>query len=268
MAAGVPRPRAEARHLLRYATGIGTSSLLSHPEAEVPDEGARSYRGWVGRRAGREPFAYIVGQAEFWSLDFVVGPAVLVPRADSETLIEAAIQRFADPGRPLRILDIGVGSGCLLLALLRHFPNAHGVGTDTSADALAVARLNAERLGLAARVRLELTPWVEDVDGPFDIVLSNPPYIPSADIAGLEPEVARFEPRAALDGGPDGLDAYRAILPALSRLLATDAAVFLEIGAGQESQIVPMAEPWFAVARTHPDLAGIARCLELAPRGC
>ena len=215
-------------------TGVDAARLIGLSTAEVADGDVERYRSWIARRAAREPFAYIVAHAEFWSLDFVVGPAVLIPRADSETLIEAVTQRFADPEQPVRVLDIGVGSGCLLLALLHQFPIAQGVGTDTSADALAVARLNAEGLGLANRARLELSSWAQGVAGPFDIVLSNPPYICSGDIAGLEPEVARFEPRAALDGGPDGLDAYRALLPEIPPLLAPGGALFLEIGKGQE----------------------------------
>lgn len=263
--AGVARPRSEARNLLQYATGLDASQLLGDTAASVADSGAERYRGWIARRAMREPFAYIVGHAEFWSLDFVVGPAVLIPRPDSETLIDAAIRRFPDPDRPLRVLDLGVGSGCLLLALLGHFMNAQGVGADSSPEALAVAQLNAEGLGLDVRARLELTSWAEGIDGPFDIVVSNPPYIPSADIAGLEPEVARFEPRAALDGGRDGLTAYRAILADLPRLLAPEGRAVLEIGLDQNASVGALASAsGFAVA-THQDLAGIARCLELTP---
>ena len=264
-AAGIPRPRSEARLLLAARDRrIDASRLLGHPEAEVPDDGAGRYLGWVARRAAREPFAYIVGHAEFWSLDFVVGPAVLVPRADSETLIEAAIHRFADPARPLRILDIGVGSGCLLLALLQHFPHARGVGTDTqrrSAGRGAPER-RAARAGARAR-GWNSHPGPTVSTGRSTSCSATRPISASADIAGLEPEVARFEPQAALDGGPDGLDAYRAILPALPQLLATDAAVFLEIGTGQESQVVPMASPWFAGC-AHPPRSGRNRTLPRA----
>lgn len=261
--AGVPRPRSEARRLLEQVSGLDAARLIGSPEAVVADADAERYRGWVARRAAREPFAYIVGHAEFWSLDFVVGPAVLIPRADSETLIDAVTQRFADPEQPLRVLDLGVGSGCLLLTLLSQFPNAKGVGTDTSADALAVARQNAEGLGLMSRARLELVSWTQGIAGPFDIVISNPPYIRSGDIAGLEPEVAHFEPRTALDGGPDGLGAYRALLPEVPPLLAPGGALFLEIGEGQENAVEALAAPWLGGCRIHHDLAGIARCIEL-----
>jgi release factor glutamine methyltransferase len=264
--AGVPRPRSEARRLLEQITGLDASRLIGSPKADVSDLDAVRYRSWVARRAAREPFAYIVGHAEFWSLDFVVDPAVLIPRADSETLIDAVTQRFADLEQPLRVLDLGVGSGCLLLTLLSQYPNARGVGTDTSEGALLVARRNAEGLGLAGRARLELASWTQGIAGPFDVVISNPPYVRSGDIAGLEPEVSRFEPRGALDGGPDGLDGYRGLLPGVPALLAPDGALFLEIGEGQDDAVEAMAAPWSGGCRIHHDLAGIARCLELRQR--
>lgn len=261
-AAGIERPRFEARLLLEHATGLARERLIAEPAARVPDAKMAAYRGLVARRAAREPMAYILGRAEFWSLAYAVAPGVLVPRPETETLIEAALRAFPDRARPLRVLDIGVGSGCLLLTLLHLFPSARGVGTDTSAAALACARLNAERLGVAARALLVATPWAAGVAGPFDLVVANPPYIPTAEIAGLAPEVARFEPRAALDGGPDGLAAYHAILPDLPRLLAPGGAALLEIGRGQHEALIPLAEAQgFAVA-THADLAGIVRCLE------
>jgi release factor glutamine methyltransferase len=209
--------------------------------------------------------AYVLGRAEFWSLGFAVGPGVLVPRPDTETLVEVATRAFPDRARALRVLDLGVGSGCLLLSLLHHFPNARGVGTDTSPRALAYARLNAERLGVDPRAELVETAWAQGVAGPFDVIVSNPPYVPSGEIDGLQPEVSRFEPRAALDGGPDGLDAYRAVLPELPRLLSPDGSAFLEIGRGQDASVVPMAMERFPSCRLHRDLAGVTRCLELRP---
>ena len=266
-AAGIERPRSEARLLLETATGLVRARLVAEPAAAVPHHAAQAFRAALARRAAREPMAYILGRAEFWSLEFVVGEGVLVPRADSETLIEAALNAFPDRGRRLRVLDIGVGSGCLLLMLLHLFPEARGVGTDTSEAALACARLNAERLGVVARTGLARTAWANGVSGPFDLVVSNPPYIPSGEIAGLQPEVSRFEPRCALDGGQDGLDAYRAILADLPRLLAPGGVALLEIGQGQDEALGPMLrERGYAVA-AHPDLAGITRCLEIRRPG-
>jgi release factor glutamine methyltransferase len=265
--AGIESPRSEARLLLEMATGRTRARLVAEPATPVSADAAQAFRASLIRRTTREPMAYIRGRAEFWSLEFVVGPGVLVPRADTETLIEAALRAFPDHGRPLGILDIGVGSGCLLLTLLHLFPNASGVGTDTSEAALACTRRNAERLGVAARAELVRTTWANGVPGPFDLVVSNPPYIPSAEIATLQPEVSRFEPCCALDGGQDGLDAYRAILADLPRLLAPGGVALLEIGQGQDEALGPMLrERGYAVA-AHPDLAGITRCLEIRRPG-
>ena len=264
-AAGVERPRAEARLLLEAATGMARSRLLAHPEQPVAASDAARFQGWIARRGAREPAAYILGRSEFWSLSFRVGPGVLVPRADSETMIEAVTRAFPDRTASLRVLDLGVGSGCLLLSVLHHFVNARGLGVDASERALAYARANAEALGLDARAELCLADFREGVAGTYDIVLSNPPYIPSAEIATLDPEVAGHEPREALDGGPDGLDAYRTILSALPDLLAPEGAVFLEVGAGQAAEVAVLAAAAWDF-RLHHDLAGIARCLELRQR--
>lgn len=263
--AGIGSPRSEARLLLESATGLTRAAQVAAPDAAVAATAARAYRALVARRAEREPMGYVRGRAEFWSLEFLVEPGVLVPRADTETLIEAATALFPDRARPLRLLDVGVGSGCLLLTLLHLYPAARGVGTDASPAALALSARNAARLGVAERLALAPTNWAEDVPGPFDLVVSNPPYIPTAEIDHLQPEVSRHEPRAALDGGPDGLDAYRAILPDLPRLLAPGGAALLEIGRGQERALAPLASrAGFAVA-TRRDLAGVNRCLELRP---
>jgi release factor glutamine methyltransferase len=262
-AAGVDRPRAEARLFLEAATSTSRTRLLAHPEQPVENGDTERFRGWIARRATREPAAYIRGRVEFWSLTFRVGPGVLVPRADSETMIEAIIRAFPDRAAPLRVLDLGVGSGCLLLSVLHHFVNASGLGVDSSEQALAHARANAEALGLDARADLRLLDWRDGVPGTFDIVLANPPYIPSTEIDTLAPEVREFEPRAALDGGADGLDAYRTILPVLPGLLNRSGRAFLEVGAGQMPAVAALPVPGLGGMRFHHDLAGIARCLEL-----
>jgi release factor glutamine methyltransferase len=261
--AGIENPRAEARLLLEATTGRSRAHLMAAPAEPVPATEAQDFRTLIGRRAAREPMAYILGRAEFWSLTFTVGSGILVPRPDTETLVEAALRAFPDRTRPLRLLDIGVGSGCLLLTLLHLFPNARGIGTDVSETALACTRRNAEQLGVGQRLELRETAWAQGVDGPFDLVVSNPPYIPADEIAGLHPEVARFEPRGALDGGVDGLDAYRAILADLPRLLAPEGTALLEIGKGQDGPLAPMIRAAGFTLTTHADLASIIRCLEL-----
>jgi release factor glutamine methyltransferase len=267
--AGVEGPRAEARRLLEAAAGVSRERLLAAPEAPLPPEAAAAFARAVGRRAAREPFAYVAGRREFYGLVFAVGPGVLVPRPETETLVEAALAAFPDRAAPLRVLDMGVGSGCLLLTVLSLYPNARGTGTDLSPAALAAAAANARTLGVADRASLRAASWGEGLDPPFDLVLSNPPYIATAEIEALEPEVAAHEPRLALDGGPDGLDAYRALTSDLLRLLAPDGVAVLEIGRGQEDRLAG----WFGArglaVSFRRDLAGVVRCLELRrrPRG-
>ncbi len=216
----------------------------------------------ITRRAAREPLAYITGAKEFWSLDFAVGPGVLIPRPDTETLIEELRRIYPDRSAPLAILDLGTGSGCLLIAALTEYPNAIGVGIDRSPDALAWAARNVAAHHLDDRATLIETGWLEEASPGFDVVLSNPPYIPTAEIAALEPEVARFEPFAALDGGPDGLDAYRALAPRIGHLLKPSGHAFLELGAGQGDAVGTLLRTaGLETTRFAADLAGIPRCL-------
>jgi release factor glutamine methyltransferase len=262
-AAGIEAPRAEARLLLREATGWTPERLLAEPLAAVPETATRRMARLVEARAARTPMAYVLGEREFWSLAISVGPGALVPRPETETLVEAAIEALPDRDRGLRILDLGTGSGCLLVALLRTYRRATGVGTDRSAAALGWARANLARHRLLDRALLLRTDWAAGLAGRFELIVANPPYVASAELARLEPEVARHEPVEALDGGPDGLGAYRALLPDLARLLAPGGLACLEIGAGQEPALRRLcAEAGLAVA-VRPDLAGIARCLVL-----
>jgi release factor glutamine methyltransferase len=226
---------------------------------------AQRLRELTARRVLREPMAYILGEREFWGLAFKVSPAVLVPRPDSETLIEAALALMPDRQRPWRILDLGLGSGCLLLTLLREYPAASGVGMEVSEEALAVAQANAEALGVAARARLipgdwRQSGWQKRLGGPFDLLVSNPPYVEAGEIERLMPEVARFEPRLALDGGPDGLAAYHAIAPAAPALTAPAGRILVEAGEGQATEISRIfASAGLAMEVTWKDLAGIDR---------
>jgi release factor glutamine methyltransferase len=232
----------------------------------VAKSDAARFRGWIARRANREPAAYILGYAEFWSLRFRVGPGVLVPRADSETMIQGVIDTFPDRTRPLRVLDLGVGSGCLLLTVLHLYVNAQGLGLDASETALAYAHANAEALGVDARLELRRADWRDRLAGSFDVILTNPPYIPSGEIAGLAPEVACHEPREALDGGADGLDAYRTIVPVIFDLLDDDGSAFLEVGAGQWPEIVALSALKIGGFGMYYDLSGIMRCLKIWSR--
>jgi release factor glutamine methyltransferase len=264
-AAGVADARREARLILAHALGVEAVAVTGYPERPVPDPGA--FEALIARRERREPLSHLTGRREFWSLVLETGPATLDPRPDSEAVIEAGLETVADRAAPLSVLDLGTGTGCLLLAVLHELPQASGLGIDISLPAIAVARRNADRLGLASRARFESGNWGRSLDGPLDLVLCNPPYIPIADIAGLEPEVAVFEPRVALDGGPDGLDAYRALMPDIARLLAPRGAAVLEIGAGQREEVAHIvAREGLAVTGVSRDLAGRDRCLTVRKR--
>lgn len=262
-AAGIDDPRAEARRLATLALELSNEAVLASADWSLAAEEERRLETLVERRAAHEPFAYIAGEREFWSLPFQVTPATLIPRPDTETVVDAALAfiRRQELSAP-RILDLGTGSGCILLALLSELPEATGLGIDASAEALAVSERNARALGLAARATFRLGNWTEGVPGRFDLIVSNPPYIPDAEIDSLQAEVARFEPRAALAGGADGLAAYRAIAAGTAPLLGEGGALVLEIGAGQKvvvSAIIGGAG--LDVAAVHADLSGIPRCI-------
>jgi release factor glutamine methyltransferase len=225
------------------------------------EQGAR-LQSQLQRLEAGEPLPYVLGHWEFYGLDFQLSPAVLIPRPETETVVEATLAQVRDRRASLRILDLGTGSGCLLLALLSELPQATGLGVDVSVEALAIARVNAERLGLAPRARFEQRSWGADLEGVFDLIVSNPPYVGAADLNRLEREIRDFEPRLALIAGPDGLDAYRALLPDCVRLLAEGGSLALEIGQGQGDAVAALlAGHGLAVVDQWRDLAGIERCL-------
>lgn len=229
-AAGVDSPAIDARLLLEAATGATRTEIVTDPYRPVSAEQQATLDGWLARRERREPVSRILGRKAFWKLVFQVTPGVLSPRPDTETIVDLALKRFPETQR-FDVLDMGVGSGAILLSILAERPAAKGLGTDVSDDALAVARDNAARLGLGDRAAFLHTPWAEGLgDASFDLVVSNPPYIATPELDALEPEVRDHDPRLALDGGPDGLDAYRAVVPETLRVLKPDGLFFVEIG--------------------------------------
>ena len=267
-ASGIEQPRREARLLMARATEHAPVSwLMGDGKTPIQPVEAAEFRELVGRRAGREPLAHLTGSQGFWNLDLEVSDATLIPRADSEALIESLLSQRPDRERPLRMLDLGTGTGCLLLAALSEFPQAWGVGIDLSPRACALAAANARAAGLGGRCAFLCASWSDAISAPgqgFDLVLSNPPYIPTAEIDSLMPEVGRFEPRLALDGGSDGLGAYRSILSRLEGLLSQGGIAILELGCGQIAEIGPIAAPLgFAIASVHADLGGVARAVTL-----
>lgn len=266
-AAAIESPRLEARLLLAHAMGCRIEDLLREPRAAVAPAAAARFADLLRRRLEHAPVAHLTGTREFWSLPFAVSPATLIPRPDSEALVEAAVEAFPERGRVRRILDLGTGTGCLLLAALAEFPAATGLGTDR-APVAALARDNARRLGLADRARFLAADWAAPLaaGARFDLVLCNPPYVERGAIPGLMPEVARHEPALALDGGPDGLDAYRAVVAGLPRLLAPGggARAVLELGQGQRAAVEALARRSGLVPLgCRSDLGGVERALLL-----
>ena len=256
---GIEDARREARLLLDHCAG--TADGDSQP---LPPDKVAELQAFIARRRNREPVSQILGQWEFWSLPFFVTSATLTPRPDTETLVQVALDLLPDRGAPLRLLDLGTGSGCLLLALLHELPAARGLGIDRSPEALAVARRNAAALGLAGRAQFALGNWAEGLSGGFDLIVSNPPYIPQDEIPGLMPEVSRHEPLMALDGGRDGLDCYRQLAPQIAALLAPGGLALLEVGQGQaEPAAAILAAAGLEPVGVRADLGGRKRCVIL-----
>lgn len=265
-AAAIETPRLEARLLLAHALGCRTEDLLRDPRAAIPPDGAERFAVLLSRRLRREPVAHLVGAAEFWSLPFAVSRATLIPRPDSETLVEAAVLAFPERAAVRRIGDLGTGTGCLLLAALSEFPRAAGVGIDLVPEAAALARRNAETLGLRERAGFVAGSWGAALaEESFDLVLCNPPYVETGVVLDLAPEVALHEPRSALDGGADGLDAYRALLPDVKRLLARGGRAVVELGQEQRPSVEALARrAGLRPLGCRADLSGVDRALVLA----
>lgn len=258
-------PRAEARALLARAMGTTAEALLRDPRAPVPEGAGRAFAALLQRRAGaREPLQRLLGETGFWTLSLEVSGDTLIPRPDSEAVVEAALDALPERARVRRVLDLGTGTGCLLLAALSEFPQAFGVGVDVVPGAASLAARNARRNGLSDRAAFLAGDWAAALDARFDLVLSNPPYIASAEIAGLMPEVAVHEPRSALDGGADGLAAYRAVCADMPRLLAPGGVAVLELGQGQGEAVAALARgAGLRADGLRADLAGVPRALVL-----
>ena len=254
--AGVDTPARDAVLLLEHALGRRLQHRLEE-QALTPAQ-QRSFAALVQRRLQREPVQRILGSWEFWSLDLELGPATLIPRADTETAVEAALAQIGSRRSPLRVLDLGTGSGAILLALLSELPESWGVGVDRAEAAIAVARRNAIRLGLAGRAAFLVGDWASALAGGFDLVVSNPPYIAAGDLAGLQPEVRQHEPLLALIAGDDGLDCYRRLVPALPGLLAPGGIAVLEHGEGQAPAVAGLLDT--------AGLGGLARRADLTGR--
>jgi release factor glutamine methyltransferase len=263
--AGIDSPDADARLLVAHALDIDRATLTTHGHRVLNAEDIATIERLRARRLKREPIAYMTGRKEFWSLAVQVTPDVLIPRPETETVVELVLDTVVGDAlgmEKLRILDIGAGSGALLLALLCELENAIGTGTDISVAALAVARANAERHGLADRCNFIACDIAAGVTGRFDLIVSNPPYVARGDIAGLAPEVRDHEPTVALDGGNDGLDAYRAIAAQARDLLSPGGWLVVELGAGQEDAVRTLfTNAGLTVGPVRPDLAGIPRAL-------
>ena len=241
-AAGVDGPVIDARLLVEAAAAATRADIISDPQRVLTADQLAVLEAYLQRREKREPISHILGTRGFWKIMLRVTSDVLTPRPDTETILDVVLPLFAEAQR-FRVLDLGVGSGAILLAILAERPNAAGLGVDVSEEALAVARENAANLGLASRTALLRGDWAMGLaEGGFDLVVSNPPYIPSADIAGLEPEVRDHEPRLALDGGADGLDAYRILAPQVMNVLRPGGSFAVEVGLGQSAAVRALFE--------------------------
>lgn len=261
-AAGIDTARLDARLLVAEVLGVAPDRVALAPDTPLSPAQAAQVEALAARRAAREPMSHILGRRGFWTLTLKVTADTLDPRGDTETLVEAVLNRIPDRAAPLRVVDFGTGTGAIVLALLSELPNATGIAVDKSPAALEVARENAITLGLAPRTRFVLSDWGSELDERADVIVSNPPYIPDQDIDALEPEVAGYEPRLALAGGSDGLECYRRLVPQMARMVRPGGIVAVEVGAGQADDVAEL----FRAAGLHGpalarDLGGVDRCV-------
>jgi release factor glutamine methyltransferase len=262
--AGFETAALDARLLLLNALDTTATDLMTRPDVALTPEQAETLASSTRRRLAHEPVARILGRREFWGLPFVLSPETLVPRPDTETLVETVLDLIPSRQAPLRIVDFGTGSGCILVSLLHELPNATGLGVDLSFGALVTARVNASANDVGRRCHLAVSSWAEAITGPFDLIVSNPPYIASAVIPTLDEEVREHDPRLALDGGPDGLAPYRILLKEAGRLLAPGGLLAVEIGYDQAEDLTSLAGVHgLEVVRVAHDLSGTPRCIAM-----
>ncbi len=260
--AGINEPRRRARALLAAVLDLSASQVFAHPERLLNPVQQVRLSAMLNRMLAREPLSRILGRREFWGLDFLLSADTLDPRPETETIVEVVLARLPDRDRPYRFLDLGTGTGCLLLALLSEYPAASGIGIDIAEGAARTARDNTERLGIGTRAQFVAASWAAALAGRFDAVVANPPYIERAAIVDLPPEVRGYDPLRALDGGAEGLAAYRAIATDLPRLLPRGGLFAAEIGLGQAAAIAEIVtRHGLRVEAVIPDLAGIERCI-------
>ena len=260
--AGVDEARRRARRLVAAALDLSPAEVLARNDRAVTNDESERIAAMLRRTLAHEPLSRVLGAREFWGLDFMLSPDTLDPRPETETLVEAVLARLPERRRPRRFLDLGTGTGCLLLALLSEYPAANGVGVDLAAGAVDTAARNAERHGLRPRAEFVVGNWGKGLAEAFDVIVANPPYIASRDLAALPPEVRDYDPSLALDGGADGLAAYRAIAADLPRLLAPAGFFACEIGVGQENAVAGIiSAAGLVIDNVLPDLAGIPRCV-------
>lgn len=259
--AGVDNPSLDARLLAGHALGMDRAAFLSQSSRLLTSDEMASIEPLLNRRMAREPVARILGKREFWGLDFKLNEATLEPRPDSETLVETVLE-FCEKAKTYKIFDLGTGTGCLLLSLLHELPLATGIGVDLCPRAVEQAKENAVALGLDARSSFIAGNWLDDIAEKADVIISNPPYIPSADIPGLMPEVRNHDPRLALDGGDEGLAPYRLLIPMLGRRLSATGLVVFEVGQGQASAVTALfRQNDFDAIEIRKDLGGVERCV-------
>ncbi|MBD2747634.1 peptide chain release factor N(5)-glutamine methyltransferase [Microvirga sp. BT688] len=262
--AGFETAALDARLLLLEALGISATDLITWPDTSLTSEQVDTLAAFTNRRLAHEPVARIVGEREFWGLPFRLSPETLVPRPDTETLVETALDLLPDRQAPLKVVDFGTGSGCILVALLHELPNAAGLGVDLSFGALVTARANARDNQVGNRCHFALSRWADAISGRFDLIVSNPPYIASGVIPGLDEEVREHDPRLALDGGPDGLEPYRVLLAEAERLLAPGGLLAVEIGYDQAEALSSLAKLHdLEILRIAHDLSGNPRCIAM-----
>ncbi|MBO1907144.1 peptide chain release factor N(5)-glutamine methyltransferase [Microvirga sp. 3-52] len=262
--AGFETAALDARLLLLTALGISATDLITRPDTLLSPDEAETLASFTRRRLGHEPVARIVGVREFWGLPFRLSPETLVPRPDTETVVETALDLLPDRQAPLRVVDFGTGSGCILVALLHELPQATGLGVDLSFGALVTARTNAIGNRVGGRCHFALSRWADAVSGTFDLMVSNPPYIASGVIPTLDEEVREHDPRLALDGGPDGLEPYRILLSEAGRLLAPQGLLVVEIGYDQAEDLISLARVYgLEIVRIAHDLSDTPRSIAM-----